>query len=242
MNEEEWDEFAPDYYAVQQESQARIAEDVKAYLKSERILPVETLADVAGGAGRFLTLSTETDCYELIDFSENMLEFAKYEAKKAKRTNVSFFKQSFAGFLQAKKRYELVFSAANPALTENSQFERLIDKSNKWCVVLRVVDSRDDVFSPLEERLGITSEDPHTTPRIMDQFEAYIRVQGFYFKKKEFIYYSKEEISEELMKAYYEEYANDPIFIEYLQKLFAEKEELINTTTLTYRLLVVKVR
>lgn len=48
MNEKEWDEFAEEYYEIQQESQVTIAEDVKNYLKTEKVLPAETAADVAG--------------------------------------------------------------------------------------------------------------------------------------------------------------------------------------------------
>ncbi len=57
MNEKEWDEFAEEYYEIQQESQVTIAEDVKNYLKTEKVLPAETAADVAGGSGRFLSLA-----------------------------------------------------------------------------------------------------------------------------------------------------------------------------------------
>ena len=41
MNEKEWDEFAEEYYEIQQESQVTIAEDVKNYLKTEKVLPMD---------------------------------------------------------------------------------------------------------------------------------------------------------------------------------------------------------
>ena len=73
MNEKEWDDFAEEYYEIQQESQTTIAEDVRKYLKSEKVLPAEIVADVAGGSGRFLSLAKEVNHYVLIDFSSGML-------------------------------------------------------------------------------------------------------------------------------------------------------------------------
>ncbi len=93
MNEKEWDEFAEEYYEIQQESQVTIAEDVKNYLKTEKVLPAETAADVAGGSGRFLSLAKEVNRYDLIDFSSGMLANAKKEAEKNDLPNVSFIKR-----------------------------------------------------------------------------------------------------------------------------------------------------
>ncbi|NTM11091.1 class I SAM-dependent methyltransferase [Enterococcus faecium] len=141
MNEKEWDEFAEEYYEIQQESQVTIAEDVKNYLKTEKVLPAETAADVAGGSGRFLSLAKEINRYDLIDFSSGMLENAKKEAEKNELPNVSFIKQSLEEFIQSNETYEMVFTAANPALVHLIQLEKLMKKSSKWCVIIRVVES-----------------------------------------------------------------------------------------------------
>ncbi len=82
LSEKEWDDFAEEYYEIQQESQTTIAEDVREYLKSEKVLPAEIVADVAGGSGRFLSLAKEVNHYDLIDFSSGMLANAKKKQKK----------------------------------------------------------------------------------------------------------------------------------------------------------------
>lgn len=238
MNEKEWDEFAEEYYEIQQESQVTIAEDVKNYLKTEKVLPAETAADVAGGSGRFLSLAKEINRYDLIDFSSGMLENAKKEAEKNELPNVSFIKQSLEEFIQSNETYEMVFTAANPALVHLIQLEKLMKKSSKWCVIIRVVESIDDVFYPIEKQLGMIEEDPNTSPVVMDQFETYLIDEGFKVKKKDFTYFTQESITEELMKLYYDAYAKDPVVTRYIRKLFSEKREILSTTKLTYRLLL----
>ncbi len=132
----------------------------------------------------------------------------------------------------------MVFTAANPALVHLIQLEKLMKKSSKWCVIIRVVESIDDVFYPIEKQLGMIEEDPNTSPVVMDQFEIYLIDEGFKVKKKDFTYFTQESITEELMKLYYDAYAKDPVVTRYIRKLFSEKQEIISTTRLTYRFLL----
>src|SRR5699024_57813 len=103
---------------------------------------------------------------------------------------------------------------------------------------IRVVESIDDVFYPIEKQLGMIEEDPNTSPVVMDQFETYLIDEGFKVKKKDFTYFTQESITEELMKLYYDAYAKDPVVTRYIRKLFSEKREILSTTKLTYRLLL----
>lgn len=57
---------------------------------------------------------------------------------------------------------------------------------------------------------------------------------------KEFTYTFKEEITEDFMRAYYQEYLEETFFKEYIQKYFDLKEKIVSTTMLTYRLLLIK--
>ncbi len=93
-------------------------------------------------------------------------------------------------------------------------------------------------FYPIEKQLGMIEEDPNTTPFIMDQFESYLIDKGIKVKKNDFTYFAQESITEEWMKMYYEDYAKDPVVTRYIRKLFSEKQEIISTTRLTYRLLL----
>lgn len=240
MDEQEWDEFAPEYYFNQLESQTTIVKDVIAYLKSNEVLPTQRIVDIAGGAGRYLPLAKEAGNYELIDFSNKMLKFAEVEASKIDVRNIRLTKQSFNDFLKNKNEYDLIFSAANPALDNTEKLGKLLNKMKKACVILRVIDSKDNLFYPLEKQLGIFEEDPTTSPDLMDQFEKYLEQKKYSYHIKEFTYDIEEEIPRFLMVTYYEEYKKDQRFIDYLNQHFKMNEQVVNTTRLTYRLLLIK--
>ena len=240
MNEQEWDEFASDYYLNQIESQTKIVEDVIAYLKDNGVLPTHQVVDISGGSGRYLSMAKEAGIFELVDFSAEMLKFAKIEANKLGIENVHFTKRPFKEFLKQPKVYDLVFTAANPALDNFEKLEQLLSKTKKTCVIIRVVDSKDDLFLPLEKRLGIFEEDPNTSPHLMDQFANYLKQKKYSYQIKEFTYDVKEEISRLLIENYYEEYKNDPQLITYLDQQFQKNEHTISTTKLTYRMLLIQ--
>ncbi|MBO1087354.1 class I SAM-dependent methyltransferase [Enterococcus mundtii] len=239
MDKEEWNTFAKDYYESQKESSTTIVEDIVAYLKSEDLLPAGSFADVAGGAGRYLPLAKEIEQYELIDFSEEMLVYAEHEAQVLGLNNCQFILQDLASFLQEEKTYELVFSAANPALASCEQLEKLRGKATRACLILRVVSSEDNVFVPLERHLGIEESDPNTSPTIMDRFETYLAKKHLSYKRTEFTYDSQEEVTASFLRAYYEEMQDDPRFQSALQELFKNSETIQSTNKLTYRLLTI---
>ncbi|MDA9461716.1 hypothetical protein B835_1624 [Enterococcus mundtii 3F] len=239
MDKEEWNTFAKDYYESQKESSTTIVEDIVAYLKSEDLLPAGSFADVAGGAGRYLPLAKEIEQYELIDFSEEMLVYAEHEAQVLRLNNCQFILQDFSNFLQEEKTYELVFSAANPALVSCEQLEKLRRKATRACLILRVVSSEDNVFVPLERHLRIEESDPNTSPTIMDRFETYLAKKHLSYKRTEFTYDSQEEVTASFLRAYYEEMQDDPRFQSALQELFKNSETIQSTNKLTYRLLTI---
>ncbi len=70
----------------------------------------------------------------------------KKKQRKIDLSNVSFIKRSLEEFIQSSETYEVVFTAANPALTHPNQLEKLMKKASKWCVIMRVVESIDDIF------------------------------------------------------------------------------------------------
>ncbi len=240
MDEVDWDEFAQEYYLNQLESQTTIVEDVRQFLKNKKVLPVSRLVDVAGGAGRYLPMAQEATCYELIDFSAEMLKFAEEEARKLGLKNVKMKKLSFEDFLKSERNDALIFTASNPALDNTKKLEQILEKMNEACVIIRVVSSKDDLFLPLEKRLGIEEDDPMTSPNLMDQFETYLNQSNYTYQVKEFTYRIKEEITRSLMEDYYEEYKEEKQFVDFLDQYFLQDEVVISTTLLTYRLLLIQ--
>ncbi|MDT2835667.1 class I SAM-dependent methyltransferase [Enterococcus durans] len=239
MDELDWDEFAPAYYQNQLESRTTVVEDVIAFLRSKKVLPVSDLIDVAGGAGRYLPMAKEVESYKLLDFSTEMLRFAQQEADKLGVKNVQMMKRSFEDFLENEESVEVIFTAANPALDNTQKLERMLKKMDQACVIIRVVSSKDDLFLPLEKRLGIYEDDPMTSKDLMDQFEAYLDQSDYSYQVKEFTYVLKEEITRSLMEDYYEEYKEDQRLADFLDQHFLQDDQ-ISTTRLTYRLLLIQ--
>lgn len=239
MDELDWDEFAPAYYQNQLESRTTVVEDVIAFLRSKKVLPVSDLIDVAGGAGRYLPMAKEVESYKLLDFSTEMLRFAQQEADKLGVKNVQMMKRSFEDFLENEESVEVIFTAANPALDNTQKLERMLKKMDQACVIIRVVSSKDDLFLPLEKRLGIYEDDPMTSKDLMDQFEAYLDQSDYSYQVKEFTYVLKERITRSLMEVYYEAYEEDQRLADFLDQHFLQDEQ-ISTTRLTYRLLLIQ--
>ncbi|MGX7172780.1 class I SAM-dependent methyltransferase [Enterococcus ratti] len=239
MNEEDWNAFAAEYYLNQREGKTTIVKDVIDYLKREDILPTEQIVDVAGGSGRYLAMAKEAKMYELIDFSSEMLKFAAKEVVNLSIENICLTKKTFLSFLENAKKYDLIFSASNPALDHPIKLEKIYRKMKKACVIIRVVYSKDDLFAPLEEQLDILEEDYIVSSEIMKLFETYLKEEEIPYKSKKFTYLLKEKITESFMKDYYEEYLEDARFNEYVKKYFDQKEQVISTTKLTYQLLLI---
>lgn len=239
MDELDWDEFAPAYYQNQLESCTTVVEDVIAFLRSKKVLPVSDLIDVAGGAGRYLPMAKEVESYKLLDFSTEMLRFAQQEADKLGVKNVQMMKRSFEDFLENEESVEVIFTAANPALDNTQKLERMLKKMDQACVIIRVVSSKDDLFLPLEKRLGIYEDDPMTSKDLMDQFEAYLDQSDYSYQVKEFTYVLKERITRSLMEVYYEGYEEDQRLADFLDQHFLQDEQ-ISITRLTYRLLLIQ--
>ena len=129
------------------------------------------------------------------------------------------------------------FYSSKSSIGTSYSIRKIDEKSSKWCVIIRVVESIDDVLS-YRKATRMIEEDPNTSPVVMDQFETYLIDEGFKVKKKDFTYFTQESITEELMKLYYDAYAKDPVVTRYIRKLFSEKREILSTTKLTYRLLL----
>jgi ubiquinone/menaquinone biosynthesis C-methylase UbiE len=236
--EEFWDDFAETYYEIQEESRLPIAEDAAAFLAKAGIFPTQTFADAAGGTGRYLkNFAPQTGQYDLIDFSDQMLKFAKIEAEKHALENVHFIQKNMADFFADDQKYDVVFSAMNPALTEENQLLQLMRKSKKWVVVLRMIENHDDLFSRADQLLGIAETDPNDDSSLMDTFERFLTAQNLGSHKKDFTYQYQEEITREMVEEYYEEQQNHPLFQSLLERLFKGKTTICSTTTITYRLL-----
>ncbi len=71
------------------------------FLQDRRLLPVETVADLGGGSGRYLPpLVQNSQAYTIIDISAQMLQYAQQEAKQhVPDQQIAYQQQSVADFM-----------------------------------------------------------------------------------------------------------------------------------------------
>ncbi|WP_261807377.1 methyltransferase domain-containing protein [Lapidilactobacillus luobeiensis] len=83
-----WDEFAPEYYQVEQDSTIAYVPQVLAYLQRAQLLPAAAvpLLDLGGGTGRFaLPLAASGVKVHVVDFSAAMLAILAKRWQKARQ-------------------------------------------------------------------------------------------------------------------------------------------------------------
>lgn len=145
-----WDEFAPDYAAIQDESRVPIVPAIEKLLLAEHFLPARKILDLAAGTGKYLpALAPHAQKLTLVDISTAMLNGAR-----AKKTNadVTFIHASQADFFQqtAPNTFDLAFSAMNPALVSEEDLHAFAQMAPKRMIV-RLLTSTDTLFSPYEK-------------------------------------------------------------------------------------------
>jgi SAM-dependent methyltransferase len=191
-----WDDFAEEYEEIQQESPFPIAQELGKFLVQEKILPCQTLLDIAGGSGRYLAVFQEqVKKYTLADISPKMLELAR---KKQKSEHVDFLRISQEALLKSKQKFQVVFSAMNPALDRPEKIKDLCQLSQKWCLILRLVKDEDSLFSPYDQEVN---------PELkwMADYKNFLQKEKQEFFVQQFTFEKTEMISKDFYRAYFEE-------------------------------------
>ncbi|MBO1307649.1 class I SAM-dependent methyltransferase [Enterococcus sp. 669A] len=226
--EEFWDEFAPEYESIQQESNFPIAEAVKQFLLEKNILPSATFLDLAGGSGRYLTSFQDviTD-YTFVDLSKEMLAIAQ---TKQQNQNVQFIHQDQETFFQRNSQtFDVVFTAMNPALITKDDLLNFTNQSHGWCLILRLVQQTDSLFSPYEPA--------NEEPNLMESYQQFLAESGTSFNTRDFVFTSTEEITREFFEAYFEDDYSSQQLKQMADKVFGQNEPHTNQQTIRYQLL-----
>jgi precorrin-6B methylase 2 len=91
LGEEEWNQFADQYYAAMQAQHIPVAADMRAWLESIGALPTGRVLDIAGGCGRFtVELARRAQSADIIDWSSAMLHNAARNAEDHGMNNIGF--------------------------------------------------------------------------------------------------------------------------------------------------------
>lgn len=229
MNENFWDDFAEEYDEIQAASFTTIEKDLTDFLLQANILPQSSILDLAGGSGKYMRFfQAFTDEYQLVDFSENMIKLAK---KKA-HPKVTFLQMAQADFFQQAQRFDLVFSAMNPAL-EASDLPALNRLSKNWCCLLRVIEDFDSLFSPFEAKnpdLALNQ----SYKEMLDQLQIS-------YQTKLFTYQHKEIYDKDFFRAYYQDELSPIELTQRLNTVFSDQPTKENLQQITFEIIYYQV-
>lgn len=222
-----WDEFAEEYEMIQQESIFPIAEELRDFLLAENLLPCQTFLDLAGGSGRYLsTIKAYVQKYDLVDLSAEMLKLAADKSD----SNVQLIKNDQKNFLsQNKQRYNIVFSAMNPALQTKEELLTFCQASHDWCLILRVVTDEDQIFSPYEEK--------NSDLLLNDSYKTFLNELNIPYRTKKIAYTNCEEITRVFFQEYFMDDFSSTELAEITEKTFGNKLKKWNQQFLDFELI-----
>lgn len=226
-----WDDFAQEYEEIQQESPFPIAADLQTFLLEERLLPCQSFLDLAGGTGRYLaTLQKQVKTYTLVDLSQEMLKIAAGKADN----HVQLVQQAQETFLnQNQQRYQLVFSAMNPALQTQRDLLKLCQASSDWCLILRVIKDEDTLFSPYEDK----------NPELVlnARYKTFLAQMQLPYHSHCFSYTQTETVSRAFFQAYFTDNFSPTELATLTQKTFGTAQEKSNQQWLDFELIYFQV-
>ncbi len=225
-----WDDMAEEYEEIQQESPFSIAKELEKFLIQEGILPCQTFLDIAGGSGRYLSvLQEQVKKYTLADISPRMLELA---SEKQKSEDVVLLRTSQEALIKENKKFQVVFSAMNPALDRPEKIKGLCHLSQKWCLILRLVKDEDSLFSPYESEVNSELEWMTGYKNFLEKEKQKFFVQQFFFEEIEII-------SKDFFRTYFEEECSKRELDQRINKHFGEQEVCENHRKVVYELLYI---
>lgn len=227
-----WDEFADEYYEIQQESFTTIVEDVAQYLLETNCLPCQLFVDIAGGYGKYLpAIAPYVNQYLLVNFSANMLKQATHT-----NDNVQYIQCDQQTFCANSNpdQYDLVFSAMNPALNTLQQLNDLLRMTKNQLILLQVVDDQDTVFTPLEQFVS-----NNVAPAIpFEKFKKWLEKEGIPWVNKTFSYQREEPVTKIFVQDYFkEELQKNPALKEKIATLFVDSGTITAIHKITFELL-----
>ncbi len=127
----------------------------------------KNVLDIGCGPGVFSGKFSEiSEKVTGVDISQNMINYAKQNAEKHKRKNVSFFKESWNELdlekMKWEKKFDLVFASMSPAVNGYEHLIKMIKCSKDLCFLSAFVKKEDEIKNKLSmEVLGIPNKNPH---------------------------------------------------------------------------------
>ncbi len=172
--QQDWDDFAADYYAGEQASQVPYVSAVIAYLQKQHLLPrhQQQLLDLGGGTGRFaVPLAKLGVQVEVADFSAAMLAILQQRRLElAQPERLTFRQTSWQALVQSGQKFSVVFMSMLPAV-QPADLAAISQLTTAQFLIFRLVSVRDDFFTPLFHDLDLPPERPEADQDLLTAYQ-----------------------------------------------------------------------
>lgn len=146
-----WDFRAEEYNNSQTSMAARVTHEEKVQELWDKgvINNKSTVLDIGCGTGQFaVELGKVVKQVVGLDFSENMLMYAKQNAENAGLTNIDFVKSDWDSFV-SEQRFDFVLASMSPAIHGPAQLDKMLGFCTGTCYISAFVERH----SALKEQL-----------------------------------------------------------------------------------------
>ena len=158
-----------------------------------------------------------------------MLELAR---EKRKSGHVDFLRISQEAMIKTNKKFQVVFSAMNPALNRPEKIKELWQLSQKWCLIFRLVKDEDSLFSPYNQEVN---------PELkwMADYKNFLQKEKQEFFVQQFTFEKTEMISKAFFHAYFEDECSKRELERRINEHFGVQELCKNYHKVVYELIYI---
>ncbi|MFD1465800.1 class I SAM-dependent methyltransferase [Lapidilactobacillus mulanensis] len=199
-----WDEFAPEYYQAERASQLSYVADVIKFLQRKNLLP-QQLVDLGSGAGRFAIPFAQAGVQvQAVDFSQAMLDLLTDRLKQLALTQrVTSQRASWQDLIETQIKFPAVWLSMLPDV-DAEQMLQLSNLATEQFMIFRLVEVRDDNFTPLLAELNLPPERPEIQPRLMANYQEKLQSHFSRVLTQRFHYQQQEQMSRVELEDYLE--------------------------------------
>jgi hypothetical protein len=227
-----WDHFSAEYIEIQEEEQPLMAQKLADFLQTAGILPQESLLDLAGGAGRYLPyLEPLVTRYTLADISSQMVQYAK---SKTRNPQSQFWHVSQAELFRKMpdNQFSVVFSAMNPSIQSAQDLLQLHRLSAEWVVIFRMRQVSDEIFTPVEKKLG-----QWQTDHWLERYQQLLKGLKINYQVKKLVVTHDERVTPQFFADYFAMDLEEPTLKKLVEKFFPTGQPRQNKEKIVFEVL-----
>lgn len=236
-----WDDFAPDYVAIQQESQLPLTKTVTDFLKSQGILPTATLLDLGSGAGRFIpSFAPLTQQLLEVDISRVMLAYGRQLAEVNNYQQVRFIQKPWSQIKTRANQATVVFASMFDALTTTEDIAALDRLATNWVILGHFTERQSKLDQSIATGIALRPESTNYNGNAQRIWQQALSDLAFEFSTKTFYFEVPEAVSKAELRADLQtriQPSQQQKLFESIDELYGSKTVLQDTLTYTYELL-----